>query len=81
MTRSIEEELERFIVGELLEAPVDGDPLETGAVDSLDLEQLVEHIEREFGVAIDDEEMVRENFASVPALAAFVDSKLAGASR
>lgn len=79
--QSIEAELARFIAEELLDGPCSsGDPLETGAVDSLGIEQLVEHIERELGVAIADEEMIRENFESVAALAALVDSKLAGAS-
>ena len=77
----IERKLERFIVEELIEDLYDGrDPLaETDAVDSLGIEQLAEYIEEEFGVSLDDEEMVAENFSSIPVLAAFVDSKRQGA--
>lgn len=74
----IEVELRDFIVAELLDDEVGNgvDPLAADAVDSLGLEQLVEYIVREFDVALEDEDMVRRNFASVAALAALVDSKL-----
>lgn len=74
----IEVELRDFIVAELLDDEVGNgiDPLAADAVDSLGLEQLVEYIAREFDVALEDEDMVRSNFASVAALAALVDSKL-----
>jgi acyl carrier protein len=73
----IASQLLRFIEAELLDEPYDqGDPLEAGAVDSLGLEQLVDFAEREYGVRIADEEMVRENFESVAALAALIESKL-----
>lgn len=70
-------QLESFIVEELLEdEQFDGrDPLLTQAVDSLGIEQLVEYIDEEFGVRLSDEEMVEENFESVPALAALVVSR------
>jgi acyl carrier protein len=72
----IERLLERFIVDELLEERYDGrDPLAAEAVDSLGLEQLVGYIEEELGVGLADEEVVRENFAAIPALAAFIASK------
>lgn len=75
---SIESRLATFIAAELLDEPFpEGDPLAADAVDSLGLEQLVDYIEAEFGVAIGDGEMGRENFASVPTLAAFVESKRA----
>jgi acyl carrier protein len=77
--QGIEQALERFIVDELIEESYDGrDPLATQAVDSLGLEQLAEYIEEEFGVRLADEEMVEENFESLPVLAALVDSKLEG---
>jgi acyl carrier protein len=74
--QGIERELERFIVEELLEERYDGrDPLATEAVDSLALEQLVEYIDEQFGVRLADEELIAENFESLPALATLVDSK------
>jgi len=73
----IERQIERFIFEELLEAaPGGGDPLAAGAVDSLGIEELARHIECELGVSIDEGEMTRENFESIAALTALVDSKL-----
>ncbi|MET0306454.1 MAG: acyl carrier protein [Solirubrobacterales bacterium] len=77
--QGVERNLRRFIVEELLDEGHDGrDPLVTDAIDSLGVEQLVDYIGEDFGVRLVDEEINRENFASVPALAAFVESKLAG---
>jgi acyl carrier protein len=71
--------MRRFIVRELLEEPFEGrDPLAAEACDSLALEQLIDWIEEEYGVVFADEELVRENFASVPTLAALVKRKRAG---
>lgn len=79
--RGIEADLGRFIVEELLEERYDGrDPLASGAVDSLGIEQLVSHMEEELGLKIEDEDMVTENFESLSALASLVASKRAGAT-
>ena len=50
--------------------------LETGVVDSLGLAQLVTFLEDEFGVAIDEDELVPENLDSVACAASFVERKL-----
>ncbi len=72
----IEAALRRFISEELLEAPYGGDdPLAAGEVDSLGIEQLVEYVFELWGAELDDEEIVEENFESVPALATLVQSK------
>jgi acyl carrier protein len=77
--QGVERSLRRFIVEELLDEGYDGrDPLATDAIDSLGVEQLVDYIGETFGVRLVDDEITRENFASVPVLAAFVESKLAG---
>lgn len=76
----IEGTLRDFIVEELLDERYDGrDPLATGAVDSLGVEQLIEYMDEEWGVALADEELVLENFESLAVLAALVESKLDGA--
>jgi acyl carrier protein len=72
----IEASLRGFIAEELLEAPFAGeDALVEGEVDSLGIEQLVEYVFEVWNVELDDEEIVEENFESVPALAALVESK------
>ncbi len=74
--RRIERRLRRFIVESLVEPPFEGgDPLAEGAVDSLGIEQLVDHVEQVYGVRLADEEIVRDNFGSLAALAALVDEK------
>jgi len=72
----IAEALKRFIVEELLEGTYDGkDPLVEGEVDSLGVEQLVEYVFEIWSVELDDEEIIEENFESLPALAGLVASK------
>lgn len=72
----IDAALRRFIAEELLEKPSAGlDPLTAGEVDSLGIEQLIEYVFEAWQVELEDEEIVEENFESVAALAALVDSK------
>lgn len=56
------------------EAPLFGAGL---GLDSVDALELVVAIEREFGIRTESHEIGREAFASVNALAAFVDQRLA----
>ena len=52
--------------------------LENGIVDSLGILELVQFLEREFGVAITDEELLPENFQTVQCVASFVKRKRDG---
>ena len=56
------------------------DPLASGMLDSLAIEFLIGWIEEEFEISLSFRDVVAENFASVGALAAFVDAKRSGAS-
>jgi acyl carrier protein len=73
---SIETQLREFIEQEILEeeSPVE-DPLASGLLDSLAVEQLIAYIEEEYGVTFDDDELVADNFASLPVVAGLVESK------
>ena len=51
--------------------------LEEGVLDSLGVLELVNFLQDEHGIPIEDEELVPENFASIDAIAAFVDAKVA----
>ena len=51
--------------------------LEEGVLDSLGVLELVNFLQDEHGIPIDDEELVPENFASVDAIAGFVEAKVA----
>jgi acyl carrier protein len=71
-----EEQIARFIESELLEgAPHSVDPLAGGMLDSLSVEVLIGWVEDEFQITFDFRDVVAENFASVGALAAFVDAR------
>ena len=50
--------------------------LEGDAIDSLSIVQLMMFLGTEFGVEIDDEDFVEENFATVGSLTGLVESKL-----
>lgn len=53
------------------------DPLLEGVIDSTAMLRLVLYIEEHFGVRVEDEELVPENFESVRRLAEFIESKRA----
>jgi len=58
------------------DAPLFGEGL---GLDSVDALELVVALEKEFGVRIQSHEVGKEAFASVSALAAFIDGRLAAA--
>lgn len=49
--------------------------LETGVLDSLGILDVVQFIETEFGLHIDDDELLPENFQSIQKLTEFVQKK------
>ncbi len=58
----------------------DGDDLlALGIVDSLGFVELVEEVQRRYGVAVEDIEITEENFGSIDAIAAYVERKRNGA--
>jgi acyl carrier protein len=75
----VHERLRRFIRDAfLVDAFADGDSfLGTGIVDSLGILQLVSFVEAEFGVRVEDADLVPENFDSLEKVAAFVGRKRA----
>ncbi len=52
--------------------------LETGVLDSLSLLRLVVFIQERFGIAVDDVDLVPENFDSVDAICAYLRSRDGG---
>ena len=77
----IEDTVRRFIAEELSASPVDGrltddfPLLETQVLDSLGLLQLVSFLEAEFGVVVEDEELVPRNFGSIHDISRLVHEK------
>ena len=52
--------------------------LESGIVDSLGTLDIVMFLEEEFGIQVEDDEMVADHFESAYSIAQYVGSKLAG---
>ena len=50
--------------------------LEEGVLDSLGILELVDFLQGELGVGVEDDDLTPENFASIDAIAAFVESKV-----
>lgn len=79
----IQERLQAFAASEFganRSTPVglDDGLLAEGIIDSMGVMQLVSFVEETLGVAVDDEEIVPENFASLRALAQLVAAKQGG---
>jgi len=49
--------------------------LENGIIDSMNVLELVVFVEENFGITVDDQEVVPENFDSVSSLAGYVRKK------
>lgn len=55
--------------------------LEEGVLDSLGVLELVNFLQDEHGIPIEDEDLVPANFASIDAVAAFVETKVTAKSK
>lgn len=49
-------------------------PMETGILDSLSMLRPVFFVQQQFGIVVDDEDLVPEHFASVDAICAYLRS-------
>ena len=82
---SISGELETFVLCNLtfhLDRSVDSishdeDLIEAGVVDSLGLLKLTAFIEATFGIKINDDDLVPENFRSIASVQKLIEAKLA----
>ena len=70
--------IQNFVRDNLLEEPFNGvDPLAERQIDSLALEQLLDHLEETYRILFDPEEITRENLSSVSQAAQMVDNRIA----
>lgn len=77
----IEAEIERFIVDELVEedlAQIDPNEslIERGLLDSIAVLRLMAFIEEQFGVTVDEGEVVPDNFETINSLKVFLERKI-----
>jgi acyl carrier protein len=78
---TVEDQIRRYIADNFLFSgdgyalPDDASFLEEGIVDSTGVLELVMFVEEAFNIAVEDEEIVPENFDSVSQLAAYIRRK------
>ena len=83
----IEETIRDFVARSLLYSETgftyadDASFLQEGIIDSLGVMELVEFVQRAFGVKVDQQEVTTAHFDSVTRLSTFVRQKLAGTSQ
>jgi acyl carrier protein len=73
---AIEREVREFIAKEVapdIRTVTDHESLlEAGVIDSLGILSLISFIERRYGIAVNEDEMMPENFDSIEAIAGFI---------
>ena len=70
--------IENFLFGD--ESPLTGDNislLDEGIIDSVGVMELVSFLEQDFGLTVEDEELIPENLDSVDNLAGYISRKQA----
>ena len=78
---NIEETVERFVIDELIvgDSQMKLDPnqslVSSGVIDSLAILRLISFLEEKFGVVVEDDEVVPENFETINVIKAFVEAK------
>lgn len=53
--------------------------LETGTIDSVGVMQLVAFLEETYGIKVEDDDLMPENFDTIGAIAAFIEGRQQGA--
>lgn len=84
MRQEIEKEIRRFILEEVLEESEGADlpedmPLLSGMLDSFGLMSLISFLEDRYDLIIKNDQVVKKNFETISALAAFVETRRAEA--
>lgn len=70
-----------FLFGEDDGFPDDASLIERGILDSTGVLELVAHLEENWGIRVNDDELLPENLDSVNAICAFIERKQAAAGQ
>ena len=68
---------EVFLFGDDLEYADDASLMQAGIIDSVGVLELVSYIEEEFGITVEDDELIPANFDSLANIADYLGRKLA----
>lgn len=81
MTPVIQEKLLDFITKNFMvernEIDLDKSLIDEGIIDSFGLIEIGTFMETEFGMTVDEDDMIRENFGSVHKMVAFISGRIA----
>ena len=72
---------QNFPLAQARDVGFDDSLLDSGIIDSLGILEVVQFLESEFGVHVNDEEMMPENFETINGISIFVNSKREPVSR
>lgn len=76
---NVEESIEKFIQDEILMGTRSVTPqdslIDQGVLDSLGLLRLIAFLEEQFGIEVEDDEVVPENFQSIDIIKAYIEGK------
>jgi len=70
--------VEYFLYGQDNGLGEDTSFLEKGLIDSTGILELVSFIEEKYGISVEDEELIPDNFDSINKLSAFIAKKMSG---
>ena len=80
---SVEAAVRGFLTNELgkdaSQVGADDSLLESGTIDSMGVLQLVAFLETTYGIKIDDDDLMPDNFDTIAAIASFIERRQAGA--
>jgi len=68
--------IENFLFGDASQLEDDTSFLESGIIDSTGILELINFIEEKYGIKVDDEELVPENFDSLKNITQYLERKL-----
>ena len=78
-TNDVLQSIQSFVADRFVGLPADLDAqtplLESGAVDSLGMLDIVMHVEEAFGIMIDDDELIADHFETITAIGDLVLAK------
>ncbi len=69
---------DNFLYGQQHQLKPEDSFLENGLIDSTGMLELISYIEQQYGIRVEDDELIPENLDSLARLVAFVQHKLGG---
>jgi acyl carrier protein len=81
---NIKENVEAYLLGDIAvgrekkSLTSDEDLLEQGIIDSLGIMKLILHLEKAFGIKVNDDDVVPENFQNLNSIVSFIERKAEG---